>query len=137
MSATSAIDMLVVRILSPASFAPLPRFRFLSAEKRNSIYNNTAPRFIYLIGLISSFINSRNHSSKASLKPFTIEESSGYFYAILLCKIAADGKPVILFISHLPVRSPQFSSLETSPSLCTTKGLAPFGIPDYLHILIF
>ena len=76
-SATSAIDMLVVRILSPASFAPLPRFRFLSAEKRNSIYNNTAPRFIYLIGLISSFINSRNHSSKASLKPCFLREDGG------------------------------------------------------------
>jgi len=33
-------------------------------------------------------------------------DTSGYFYAILPCKIAADGKPVILFISHLPVRRP-------------------------------
>ena len=63
-------------------------------------------------------------------------DTSGYFYAILPCKIAADGKPVILFISHLPVRRTQFSSLDP-PSLGTTKGLTPFGIPDYLHILIF
>ena len=64
-------------------------------------------------------------------------DTSGYFYAILPCKIAADGKPVILFISHLPVRRPQFSSLENPPSLGTTKGLAPFGILDYSYILIF
>ena len=48
-------------------------------------------------------------------------DTSGYFYAILPCKIAADGKPVILFISHLPVRRPQFSSLENPPSLGTAR----------------
>ena len=48
-------------------------------------------------------------------------DTSGYFYAILPCKIAADGKPVILFISHLPVRRTQFSSLENPPSLCTAR----------------
>ncbi|MFC2330781.1 MAG: hypothetical protein ACFNKL_06930, partial [Treponema sp.] len=54
-----------------------------------------------------------------------------------LCKIAADGKPVMSFISSSPVRRTQFSSLENPPSLGTTKGLTPFGIPDYSYILIF
>ena len=38
--------------------------------------------------------------------------------------------------NQLGVRSPQVSSLDP-PSLGTTKGLAPFGIPDYIPILIF
>ena len=101
----------------------------------------------YVKGLISSFINSRNHSSKASLKPFfsrewrtedrDVKDASVYFYAILLCKIAADGESIMPFISNYSVRRPQFSSLENPPSLGTTKGLAPFGIPDYSYILIF
>ena len=39
--------------------------------------------------------------------------------------------------NQLGVRSPQFSSLENPPSLGTTKGLAPFGIPIHSYISIF
>ena len=38
---------------------------------------------------------------------------------------------------RLGVRSPQVSSLEIPLSLGTTKGLSPFGIPNYLFIVIF
>ena len=39
--------------------------------------------------------------------------------------------------NQLGVRSPQFSSLDNPPSLGTTKGLAPFGIPIHSYISIF
>jgi len=39
--------------------------------------------------------------------------------------------------NQLGVRSPQFSSPENPPSLGTTKGLAPFGIPIHSYISIF
>ena len=102
---------------------------------------------VALVGLISSFINSRNHSSKASLKPIIsrewrteerdVKDISGCFYAILPCKIAADGEAIMSLVLRSSVRHPQFSSLENPPSLCTTKGLAPFGIPILSYILIF
>ena len=47
---------------------------------------------------------------------------------------------LILFFKgghRLGVRSPQVSSLEIPLSLGTTKGLSPFGIPNYLFIVIF
>ena len=44
-------------------------------------------------------------------------DTSGYFYAILPCKIAADGEAILSFISNYSVRRPQISGLGTAMQL--------------------
>ena len=93
---------------------------------------------IYTIDCYAIFFMRLQTGSKASLKPSIHWRTADSIFKQFCptSKLQRTVNPLCLSYPIFSVRRPQFSSLDP-PSLGTTKGLPPFGIPTHSYILIF